>query len=292
MNNAFSKEVLSSNSLFYAAEYELKYYKLVSGLPSCIIKKMEETNAIIAGGAITSIFSESPISDYDVYFYTEKELEAFNEYLNKLVDGKEDLDILDRDVMDSDFRCTKQCTSSNAWTYKVFWGNKTATIQVIMKCTCSTYCDENSSQNPYDPSLLLSTFDFTVCMGALDVKSKQFILYKDFLVHLCSRRLIYNTKVMTYPICSLHRMLKYLKKGFSISGVEVIKICIAITQLKLKTWQDFKEQLMGIDTQVFEPLTDALIENHGESAPIDFGEILEAIDEYMKGHGYEGYEQG
>lgn len=281
----FSSKLIDDNPLFNAYKDGQKYHRLTRAIPKMILEQMSENHALIAGGAVTSVFSETPISDYDVYFYNTSDLNSFLEYLRTL-ESKLGEKIKVKTVNSSLNAVTFEVTSMN-------WGSETddnkILLQVIQKCTVGDY----ATQSDYNPVPLLESFDFTICMAALDIQSEQFILYKDFLTHLCARRLVFNTKVMKYPICSLHRMLKYIKKGFNISGVEVIKIAIAINQVNMSTWEDFRNQLMGMDTAVFEPLTTAMIEEKGENAPIDFGELFQGIEDYMKGHdngyGFEGY---
>ena len=70
--------------------------------------------------------------------------------------------------------------------------------------------------------------------------------------------------------------MKYTKKGYKLPAVEAIKLALRIHNVKMDTHEDFKKQLMGIDT-VF---LSALVDNLGEITPdakYDFGEAIEMI---------------
>ena len=62
------------------------------------------------------------------------------------------------------------------------------------------------------PNEIINQFDFTVTQGAYDCSCDNFTFGKDFLKHIAQRRLVFNLKA-NYPIASLFRVNKYLKKG-------------------------------------------------------------------------------
>jgi hypothetical protein len=75
------------------------------------------------------------------------------------------------------------------------------------------------------PKDVIDRFDFTVCMGAyVPAWRKDFIFGKDFLVDLSQRVLRYNPG--EYPIASLWRAKKFLKRDFKLPAVELIYECI------------------------------------------------------------------
>ena len=57
--------------------YEFERSKLLANISDEMITFLEDSNAILAGGAITSIFTGKEINDLDVYFRTWEDLGAF-----------------------------------------------------------------------------------------------------------------------------------------------------------------------------------------------------------------------
>lgn len=242
---------------YYQSEFPNQQYKLLSVIPCGLIHLLEKYNMIIAGGAITSIFSDSPIKDLDVYPRNPEYLKSFKKEFIELI----------KDTGDTGDG--SKYTSANAETFLY----KKIVVQAISKMADNVHV-QKSERSPED---ILGKFDWTVCMGAFDFKNHEFILYNKFLADLAMRRLIFNCNT-DYPICSLHRLTKYEKKGFHIQAGEIVKLSLCIAKLKMNSYADLKDQLMGIDTLIFEELTTDLIDNHGSETPIDYNKVMEEIN--------------
>src|SRR5690606_3144507 len=63
---------------------------------------------------------------------------------------------------------------------------------------------------------IFNSFDFTVCMGAFDFETEEFIFHPDFFKHNSQRYLKFNTGT-DFPVMSLLRVDKYRQKGYDIS---------------------------------------------------------------------------
>jgi hypothetical protein len=61
-----------------------------------------------------------------------------------------------------------------------------------------------------------------------------------------------------YPICSLFRLRKFIKRGWNISAGEVVKISFQISELDLTDIDILEEQLIGVDSLYFMRLVDQL----------------------------------
>lgn len=191
---------------------------------------LKEKRAFIAGGALTSIICDNKINDFDIYFKTEKECNEAIDYFTN----------------DFEFECI--ATTDNAVTFEKEGLFKT-TIQLIRAKDLINECI-------YDT---ISRFDFTINMAAYDLLDDRVIAHKDFYIDNIKRKLIYNENTM-YPIVSFHRALKYINRGYKLSGYEQVKIALAINNVKMKDYNDLKKQLQGIDTSIFKPITDKLME--------------------------------
>lgn len=227
---------------------------LLKNIPLEVQKILVRNNALICGGAVTSVFSRSVINDFDLYSLSKP-------CVSKLL---------------SEFKAINGMkvvfTSDNAVTIEY----KNQIYQIIQRVTPDSHSHSSVEE-------VLSAFDFTVCMAAYDISANEFILYKTFMSDLASRVLVYNIN-SGFPICSLYRTLKYQKRGFKLSGSEIVKMSLCICRLDMQSYSDLREQLMGIDTYVFSKLTSSLIENHSESDIVDFGAVMDVIDEHLRLH--------
>lgn len=226
--------------------YKKQEYNLLKGLSdNHILYSFCNNRVFIAGGAIRAVFANEQISDYDVYFRNESDRKNF------LCDCEDDLE--------------KVFESNNAITFKTKDGK--ITIQAII-------LDELLSDSANG---IFNEFDFSICMGAYDFLSKEFVLHEKFLEHLSSRELFYNIN-SKYPIASMARMRKYLKKGYRISGVEIIKLALRINNLKMKTFSDLKEQLEGIDTMFLSELTSILLSDEYGENTYNYNDAMSLLD--------------
>ena len=132
----------------------------------------------------------------------------------------------------------------------------------------------------YDVRNLIGWFDFTVCMGAYKFGTKCFVFNDYFLKHLAQRSLVYNTNSQ-YPFASLYRAIKYIKKGFKISGIEMLKLGLKCNNIQINNFKDLSKQLMGIDTMFLRELTDKLSSAEMAEKIYDFDLFLQMMDEHL-----------
>ncbi|GIU69849.1 MAG: hypothetical protein KatS3mg002_1085 [Candidatus Woesearchaeota archaeon] len=182
-------------------------------------------NAFIAGGAIRSIFANEEINDFDIYFEDKENYYNVVNYLDK--------------------RGIGGVISSNAYNFKI----NNRKYQLI-----------HHSKMIGNPEYILSHFDFTVCMGAYSFKDKTVIYSERFLLDLAKRELVYNKNTL-FPISSLVRTKKYLKRGYNINTLEYLKIISHIHSLLKKVEEDndkdlLKEQFNGLDVVLIENIMD------------------------------------
>lgn len=190
--------------------YEFEKRKLKAYIGDNLYTDLKEYNCFIAGGTITSLFCNKDINDIDVYFRSKKDLAEF--MYNNIEYGKWILAKTDKALL-------------------VKYGN--IEVQLIW---FDTFEDANA---------IFNTFDFTVCMGAFDFKTEEFVLHKDFLQHNAQRILRYNSKT-AYPIVSALRVDKYKEKGYTISKPEYMRVVMSCMALNINTYEELKDQLGGM----------------------------------------------
>lgn len=192
-------------------EINTKYKRQLDGLSEC----PRFDGGILAGGAISSVFSASGINDFDVYF---KSSDDFAKALYKADDNcAYCLSVTDRSV-----------------TYS--WGDQTVQLMHFEWFA-------NAAE-------VFDAFDFTCCMGALDFDLEEagedpFILDDDFLPALASRQLSFHSGTR-FPIASAARLIKYQDRGFSTSKRDMLSLAIACAGVELKSWEDLQDQLGGM----------------------------------------------
>ncbi|WP_339304330.1 hypothetical protein NST33_17905 [Paenibacillus sp. FSL L8-0435] len=192
-------------------DYIFEKNKLYNYLGTSLVNTLKEYKAYIAGGTITSLFSNNPVNDIDLYFRDE---ESLSELIEEIYDNSDD------------------------------WVNALTSKALLVRV------DDKEIQMIHFKYFekaedIFDTFDYTVCMGAFDFESEQFVLHEDFLKHNAQRILKFN-KNTDFPIVSLLRVQKYKDKGYNISKPEFLRIALSCMELNITDEEELKQHLGGM----------------------------------------------
>lgn len=215
------------------------------------IKFLAENGMMLAGGTINSIFSKREINDLDFYL---KDISK--------------LDTIKKELVDT-YGYKEVFSSDNAVTFKKKSRLRTLEVQIIKRFSG-------------EPNVILDTFDFTCVQGLFDFQLGEFILSERFLPDLGKRELVY-TNTSQYPICALYRTKKYIKRGYHITGANLVALALSIHSLNITTYKDLKDQLMGIDTAMLTELTKDFDDNKSFEVSEFVREWLDIAMDYDSG---------
>lgn len=229
--------------------YKFEERKLLNLIDEELLEVFTEEKCIIAGGAITSLFTRGEINDIDVYFRSKESLVRSLEY------------ILDNAAI-------------HAFTDKATLFTRHQSEVPIQFIHFKYFKDAKE---------IFDTFDFTVCMGAYDFGAEEFIFDERFFKHNSQRMLNFNHNT-AYPIVSALRLQKYENKGYTISKPEFLKIMLTINNLNINSYKQVKEQLGGMYGVSY----DKLYEDIKDDDKFDMLKVIERLgkilldDEYFK----------
>lgn len=198
--------------------YEGEKRKLKASIPDDVYDIIQEQKCFIAGGAITSLFTNREINDVDVYFRSKDHL-------------KETLRLIFKETQFS-LICTNYTDKSILFTTP---GNPEDAVKVQF----IHFRYFNSLEEVFD------SFDFTVCMGGFDPVSEEFQFNDDFFKHNSQRYLKYNPKT-DFPLLSALRVDKYKEKGYDISKPEFIRVVVNAAKVDIDSWETAKEHIGGV----------------------------------------------
>lgn len=189
------------------------------------------SNAYVAGGAVTSVFTGREINDVDIYF---KSRAAFETAVF--------------DAYEQGIWCV--AASKRAVTF----AQAERVVQFMHFDFFPTAED------------IFTAFDFTVVMGALDLDAEEqwkwnselgkhvkagephpasgFVLHADFLKHNSQRFLRFNPGTR-FPLASACRVLKYQQRGYTIGKGDIMKVALAVRGVRIESWEDLKDQIGG-----------------------------------------------
>lgn len=232
--------------------YEKEEYDLLKYLPPDFVEfiKTSRVSVFIAGGAIRSVFTDTPINDYDLCFRSS-----------------------------NDFRATKDFFEKNYWdncvsrtlraiTYQI----DNAKIQLLFKFIGSI------------PEIL-SKFDFTICKGLYayseDPKNRWYF-DESFFSHLSQRKLIFNPFSLS-PIDSFLRIEKFKNRGFTITDFELLKIAMAIQKTHIENYTHLLDVISGCSSGST-TLKDVIENVKEKDDKYEFDKFVEYMNNYEKNY--------
>jgi hypothetical protein len=187
-----------------------------------LYKLLQDAKAILAGGAISSIFTNRPVNDFDVYFQKEADLDIVERYLKS------------KDNWEFNFKSSFTSTYTNKTPitislvdYGDSYINKLNNVK--LQLVSALYVDEDT---------IFSTFDFHCCMGLYSFASGEFKFDRYFLSDNMSKKIRYNIYTSANAVSSLIRVDKYKSYGYKLSNDELLKIVLNISRIKLTTMKD------------------------------------------------------
>jgi hypothetical protein len=100
-----------------------------------------------------------------------------------------------------------------------------------------------------EPDKIHDTYDFVHTKAYWTYKDNEVVIPNDVYETVTNKTLIYTGS--KYPVCSVFRMRKFIKRGWSINAGQILKICMQISELDLMNINVLEDQLIGVDSLYF-----------------------------------------
>jgi hypothetical protein len=251
-----------------------------------LVDIMKHYKVVLGGGALTSLFTRTNIKDFDLFVSDEATYHAVCKDIGSLSY------LVVKDVFDSD-KVTKipkvdiLFESDNAKSFKV-QVDKSLDMKRILSgygVGFSIELNDNSIQlQVVNPQLsrsfeIFDKFDFSVCKATFDFESEEFDLDPSFLVDISRKELHYNPQC-SCPWGAVFRLHKYLKKGFTVSSSELLKIILSVRDVKMNTLEDFLNSLIVVNDYDLKSHLESIISEKDLTETIDIESIFEWIEDY------------
>lgn len=234
-------------------------------------------NILVSGVSITSMLLNEPVNDYDIYIQDMDVLVKIANYYcpGKVLDGRKKGEYLSR-YSDIVFDGENE-VSNMAQDYVRLKTLKPNQVKLDIQSMGQRF--ETSSDDKYkiaflsqnaisltndiqivlrfngNPEQIHKTFDF--------IHATNYFTFEEGLVTnikalecIISKELRYQGSL--YPLTSIIRMKKFLKRNWKINAGEILKIMFQISQLDLTNIEVLEEQLIGVDVAYFSVLIDVL----------------------------------
>lgn len=107
-----------------------------------------------------------------------------------------------------------------------------------------------------EPDKIHENYDFIHCTNYWTSWDKKVVLKQEALEAIINKELIYVGS--KYPLCSIIRTRKFIKRGWTINAGQYLKMCMQLNDLDLKDVNILEDQLVGVDSTFFHMLIEAL----------------------------------
>lgn len=278
------------------------------------VKKMCADNTIVTGGAIASMLLKEKVSDFDIYFKNKATvLAVVKYYLAKFKEGRkadqhlsgEEVSILWEDVDDRIKLIVKSAgiaAEESMDNYQYFEGlddaQNTSPGDYVEKAVEGVSEEESEKKPNYRPIFLTSNaitlsnkiqvvirfygepdeihenYDFVHCMNYWTSWDNHLELRRESLECLLTKELRYIGS--KYPLCSIIRTRKFIRRDFSINAGQYLKMVMQLNALDLEDIAVLEDQLVGVDTAYFYDVIQKLKEKNHER--VDTAYLMEIID--------------
>jgi len=128
------------------------------------------------------------------------------------------------------------------------------------------------------PEEIHKNYDFVHCTNYWVSATNELVLRPEALEAILTKELVYIGS--RYPLASLIRTRKFIKRGYSCNAGQYLKMCWQVSELNLNDIKVLEDQLVGVDAAYFQVLVDALKSEQKKSADFsyNYSYIAELVD--------------
>lgn len=221
------------------------------------------------------VASETKSDGYE--YFENREQDVVDEYLDQVVQSlktEEELDVSNEAKTIAIDKEQGTFTTTNKEKYRpIFLSENAITLSNDVQIVVRFYGD---------PEKIHQHYDYLHCTNYWLSKDRKVHLNQPALESLMARELIYVGS--KYPICSVIRSRKFIKRGWTINAGQYLKMCFQISELNLKDINVLKDQLTGVDVAYFYQLVSALQKQEakekedGKTFELNYGYLVTIID--------------
>lgn len=125
-----------------------------------------------------------------------------------------------------------------------------------------------------DADEIHKNYDYVHCTNYWTSKDGELTLRQPALESLLARDLRYVGS--KYPICSVIRLRKFIKRGWTVNAGQILKMMLQISELDLTNHDVLQDQLTGVDAAYFVQLVSSVRQK--DPAKVDAAYLVEIID--------------
>ena len=228
------------------------------------------TSCFVSGGSIVSMLLGDTVNDYDIYFTKEETaLKVASHYAKgKATELSYEAGTVNIVIRGSGVWLSDR-TELEPYEPKCITGNAISLndkVQLITKFVGT-------------PDEVHKNFDFVHCMCYYDPFGDNLVIPTDAALSMMTKELKYRGSL--YPLASIIRTRKFIKKGWTINAGQYLKMILQLQGLNLYDLNVLKDQLMGVDSLYFNQMLLQVGDLHIKDGQVDSLYLVELIDRFF-----------
>jgi hypothetical protein len=279
-----------------------------------LVRKAILENAFVTGGAIVSMLQNEDVNDFDIYLRTYDATKLIAEYYVDLFKeenknwvndkvGHFGVDTSEPDrikivIKSQGFASSDEDgeTSESSSEYQYFEATNGDQAEEFI----SELATRKRKEIPYSPIFLTDNaitlnnkiqlvirffgepeevhknYDFVHCTSYYSIWDDHLEIPYKALRSIQDKELKYMGSL--YPICSIIRLRKFIKRGWTINAGQILKMCFQISKLDLTQIKTLQDQLVGVDSAYFNELINVMGDDMEKGKTIDQTYVANLID--------------
>ena len=292
-----------------------KFDSFVKSIVDEKVKELVKSGTIITGGCIASMFLQEDVNDYDLYFKDLETAKAVAEYyVDVFKKNKKDRNVNNKcksmmvvvedgrvRIMIKSSGVESETTENKDYAYFEQLDPGNPQQDEFIENALEFEKDRKSKKSEYKPIFLTSNaitlsddiqlilrfygepdeihknYDFEHVKNYWTSWNRKVVTRTEALESLLAKELKYTGSL--YPICSLIRIRKFLKRGWSITAGEIFKMAWQVSKLNLDDPKCLEDQMIGIDVAYFHELIQCLNQARKDGKDINTTYVMQLIDE-------------
>lgn len=209
------------------------------------LRQQVKDSIFVSGGAIASMLMDEKVNDYDVYLTNKQVALRLTQYYCDIVgvgEAKETEQGVEAYIRSSGFYKANAKVKSEA-------GDKVIPLYISSNVITLSNGVQLILRFVDTPENIHGNFDYVHCTNYYDVVRQKLHINEDAVVSLLTKSLKYTGS--KYPVCSLVRMRKFIRRGFTINAGDILKMVLQCNDLDLRDMKVLKDQLTGVDSAYF-----------------------------------------
>lgn len=272
-----------------------KHNSFVNSIKNEKVRDLVDKHSIITGGCIASMLLGEKINDFDYYFdsrnvaleVTKYYVEEFNRIrgaeiaeLREKDNGRISIFISSDGIAEEDHGDEVEDYGDEAEDLPAEDNTKQDYRPIFLTSNAITLSNKIQLVIRFfgSPEEIHENYDFVHCTNYWYSKTGELVLNQAALESLLSKELYYVGS--KYPLCSLIRTRKFIKRGWNINAGQYLKMAMQLNELDLRDVETLEEQLIGVDVTYFQMLIEALNERKEKDKDFayDSGYIATIVD--------------